>query len=93
MSAQQLLLTLEHPAHAGCGEASCSGFVERSLRLQRILRDAGYRKGSGISNQGIRLVSRVAKRERLRDWPNTRSWADYDALIAAVAAEIGIPNA
>jgi hypothetical protein len=92
MSAQQLLLTLEQPAHAGCGAASCSGFVERSLRLQRILRDAGHRKGSGVSNKGIRLVSRVAKRERIRDWPHTRSWADYDVLIAAVTAEIGIPN-
>lgn len=93
MSAQQLLLTLEQPAHAGCGAASCSGFVQRSLHLQRILRNAGYRKGSGISNKGIRLVSRVAKREHLRDWPHTRSWADYDALISAVADEIGIPNA
>jgi hypothetical protein len=92
MNAQQLLLTLEQPTHAGGGTASCSGFAERSLLLQRILRDAGYQKGSGICNKGIRLVSQVAKQERLRDWPHTRSWADYDALIAAVAAKISISN-
>ena len=88
MKATQLVLTLEQPAYVGCGAASCSGFAERSLQLQRILRDAGYRKGSGISNDGVRLVSRVAKRERVRDWAHTRSWADYDMLIAAVASEI-----
>lgn len=65
-----------------------AGFVERSLRLQGILQDAGYKKGSGVSTQGIRLVSRVAKREQLRDWPHARTWADYDRLLTAVTEEI-----
>lgn len=66
-----------------------SGFVERSYRLQRILIDAGFRKRDGISTEGIRLVSRVAKRERIRDWPNTQTLSDYEALIAAVKNELG----
>ncbi len=68
----------------------CSGFAARSLRLQALLMAAGYRKRNGVSTAGIRLVSRVARQHRLRDWPNTRSWADYEALIDAVAAAIAV---
>lgn len=63
-------------------------FATRSRKLQELLREAGYRKGDGVSTAGLLLVSRVAKRDGLRDWPDTRSLADYDALISAVAAEL-----
>jgi hypothetical protein len=62
------------------------GFVERSLELQRLLIDHGYgrKSGSGITSSGLRLVSSIARAAGLRDWPHTRTFADYDALIAAV---------
>lgn len=80
-------MTSENHQSERVGEPS--GFVERSHRLQDILRAAGFRKGNGISGEGIRLVSRVAKREGIRDWPHTRTWSDYDSLIAAVEKELG----
>lgn len=64
------------------------GFSERSQRLQSILRAAGYQRRGGVSGEGLRLVSRVARRSGLRDWPNTTTWKDYDELIAAVSTDI-----
>jgi len=63
--------------------------VEKSLQLQELLRAAGFGAGAGVSTAGIRLVSSVARREGLRDWPFTKTLQDYDALIAAVAKELG----
>ena len=68
--------------------ALLAGFAERSHRLQRILRQAGFHRGGGVSGDGLRLVSRVAGGRGLRDWPQTKTWADYDALIEAVSHEI-----
>ena len=65
-----------------------AGFAERSQRLQGILRQAGYQRLGGVSGEGLRLVSRVARAAGLRDWTNTNTWADYDALIAAVSTQI-----
>jgi hypothetical protein len=62
-------------------EAHGSVFVARSLQLQQMLMAAGFMKGSGVSTAGIRLVSTLAKSHNLRDWPNTQSISDYDALI------------
>ena len=87
----QMSLMLEDPG------ALLAGFAERSQQLQHILRQAGYqRPGSagaegftrGVSVAGLRLVSRVATRAGLSDWPHITTWADYDALIAAVLEEI-----
>ena len=70
--------------------------VERSLTLQRMLREAGYSKGSGVATAGIHLVSRLARQHKLRDWPHTRSTEDYDALIDVLsvhlAARVVTPN-
>lgn len=68
--------------------ALLAGFAERSHRLQRILRQAGFQRRGGVSGDGLRLVSRVARAAGVRDWPQTKTWADYDALIAAVSHEI-----
>jgi hypothetical protein len=54
----------------------------KSEELVQLLRSAGYTKVDGISTAGIKLVSRLAKANGLRDWMNTRTVADYDALIA-----------
>ena len=64
-----------------CAPAPCSAFAARSLTLQKILRDAGYVKGSGVATAGIRLVSKLAKAHKLRDWPHTLTLQDYDALL------------
>jgi hypothetical protein len=72
----------------GDGTALLAGFAERSERLQGILIHAGYQRRGGVSAAGLRLVSQVARRDRLRDWPRTQTWADYDALIAAVSAAL-----
>lgn len=71
------------------GTDDLQAFAERSRKLQELLRAAGHRKGDGVSTEGIKLVSRVAKRDGLRDWPDTRTLEDYDRLISAVAAELG----
>ena len=68
--------------------ALLAGFAERSHRLQRILRQAGFQRGGGVSGNGLRFVSRVARAAGVRDWTNTKTWADYDALIAAASHEI-----
>ena len=62
--------------------------VERSLMLQQMLRAAGYTKRDGVATAGIRLVSRLAKQHRMRDWPHTRSVEDYDALIEVVKVHL-----
>lgn len=58
--------------------------VLRSVQLRELLRAHGYRNGDGVSGDGLRLVKRVAAEHGLRDWPYTRTPADYDALISAV---------
>ena len=60
----------------------------KSIELQKLLRQYGYGRdpqfNSGIKGEGIQFVTQTAKRNGLRDWPNTRNAADYDALIEAV---------
>ena len=63
----------------------------KSAELQALLREAGMVKGTGISGEGIRLVSAVAKEKEIPDWPNTRDVADYDALIAGVRERLAAP--
>ena len=62
--------------------------VAKSRDLQDVLRDAGFAKGSGVSSEGLKLVTRLARENGLRDWPDTRNEADYDALIEAVKKEV-----
>jgi hypothetical protein len=63
-------------------------FAARSLKLRETLIRAGFRRESGVSTIGFKFVSRVAKKNRLRDWPHTKTLNDYDALIRAVNLEI-----
>ena len=65
-----------------------SEFVVRSHELQALLRAAGYCKGDGVSTAGQRLVAALAKRDRLRQWSDTQTLADYDALIAVTRAHL-----
>ena len=55
-------------------------FLSRMAKLSGVLLslidDAGIKRGDGI-----RLVTRLAKTNGLRDWPATRNEADYKALI------------
>jgi len=62
--------------------------VLKSQELQQLLRQHGFAKpGSGsVTAAGCNLVRQVAKLRGLRDWPDTRTPEDYDALIAAVTA-------
>jgi len=69
----------------------CSAFAARSQQLQQILRAAGYCKGDGVSTAGLKLVSTLARRHRLRDWPHTQTLSDYDALLE-VTREHLLPN-
>ena len=56
-----------------------------SWDLQEILIKAGFvKKGGGVSSEGIKLVSRIAKEKALRDWAHTRHVDDYNSLIQAV---------
>jgi hypothetical protein len=68
--------------------APCSQFDDtmamRSLQLQELLRSHHFRKGDGVSGAGLALVTRLAKQRGGRDWPHTRTVADYDLLIRAV---------
>jgi hypothetical protein len=61
-----------------------NAFAERSASLRQILIRAGFRKNSGVSTEGIKFVSSTVKKNCLRDWPNTQTLNDYDALIRAV---------
>jgi len=54
-----------------------------SADLKQIGAEAGIARGAFI-----RLVTRVARQRGLRDWPHTRTPADYHALIAAVRVEV-----
>lgn len=65
-------------------------FVARSQELQRILRAAGYSKGDGVSTAGLQLVSALANKNKLRQWPDTQTIADYDALIAVVRDDLNL---
>jgi hypothetical protein len=65
-------------------------FAARSQELQRILRAAGYSKGDGVSTAGLELVSALAKKNKLRQWPDTQTIADYDALIAVVRDDLNL---
>ena len=65
-------------------------FVARSQELQRILRAAGYSKGDGVSTAGLELVSALANKNKLRQWPDTQTIADYDALIAVVRDDLNL---
>ncbi len=65
-----------------------SEFVVRSHELQALLRAAGYCKGDGVSTAGQRLVAALARRDRLRQWSDTQTIADYDALIAVTRAHL-----
>jgi len=65
--------------------------VGRSLALQKLLRDAGYVKGSGVSTEGQILVSKIAKKHGLRNWSDTRTVDDYDRLLL-VTREHLTPN-
>lgn len=51
---------------------------------------AGYRRRDGVSTAGIKLVSRLARGAQIRDWPDTETLADYDALIAVLRRHLGI---
>lgn len=63
--------------------------VERSLTLQRLLREASYVKESGaISTNGFALVRHLAHEHHLRDWPETRNVQDYDALIEVLSEHL-----
>ncbi|MFZ4856129.1 MAG: PLxRFG domain-containing protein [Desulfuromonadaceae bacterium] len=62
---------------------------QKSKELRQVLIDAGYVKPSGdVSTAGISLVKRLAKENKLRDWPNTRDVADYNALIDVVRRHV-----
>jgi len=61
---------------------------ERSATLQRMLRAHGYVKGDGVATAGLRLVSQLAATHNLRAWPDTRTVADYDALIQIVGQSL-----
>ena len=56
----------------------------KGQQLQKMLRDAGFVKGSGVSNAGVKLVKEVAKTNKLRDWPDVKTPEDYDKLISEV---------
>lgn len=76
-----------------CGPKSAleiqrEGLGKKSAELQALLTGAGFVKGGGVSSDGLALVSRVAKARGIRDWPDTRHAADYDALQAAVQEEL-----
>ena len=50
-----------------------------------MLREAGFSKRSGVATVGIKLISKLAKKHNVRDWPNTRTVEDYDTLINLLA--------
>jgi hypothetical protein len=65
-------------------DTHADAMVLRSLKLQELLRSHHFRHGDGVSTAGLALVKRLAKKHGLREWPNTLTTADYDALIAVV---------
>lgn len=56
-------------------------WVQRSRRLQRLLRRAGYGRGDGVSAAGLLWLRRMARSHGLPDWPDISTLAEYDALI------------
>jgi hypothetical protein len=73
---------------AAPGSAFLATMAQRSQVLQGMLGAAGYKDGEGVGTPGIRLVSRLAKANGLRDWPYTRTVADYDALIEVMRTHL-----
>lgn len=53
-----------------------------SRKLERMIAELGLSR-----TDGIRLVTKLAKQHKLRDWPNTRNEQDYLALMAVVSRE------
>ena len=77
-------------AAAAGSRAGADAFAARSHELQRLLMSAGYRRHDGVSTAGIKLVSRLARGAKIRDWPDTETLADYDALIAVLRRHLGL---
>ena len=73
---------------ASIGSAFLATMGQRSQTLQRILGAAGYSNGGGVGTAGIRLVSQLAKSNKLRDWPYTQTVDDYNKLIEVTRAHL-----
>ena len=71
-------------------QAGAAVMVLYSNNLKRMLMEAGHRRGDGVSTAGIKLVSRVAKENAIRDWPHTRNTEDYEKLTDAVRAHLAM---
>ncbi len=73
---------LRYLAHDSACPTWHAAMVRKSNELEELLRAAGFIKGTTVSRGGIRLVSQLAKDHKLRDWAQTQTLDDYDALIA-----------
>jgi len=88
MTSESPVSTARPALCAAPGSAFLATMGQRSQTLQRILGAAGYKDGGGVGTPGIRLVSQLAKSNKLRDWPYTRTVADYDKLIEVTRAHL-----